>query len=314
MRKGRGVVLIAAAVAAVLSGFLRAANAGGVQVHLPSRGVIAFNCESCPSFPPTRTVRWNGGRLRIRGDAGAEVRWSPDGRWFATQSEQGAIVLQSTADASVTRRLTNPRRINGVLHSDEQPAWFPSGKRLVFVRDGALWTVGSDGRGTKRLTAPPAPVKAGGGDPDVSHDGRSIAFDDTDSHLWVTGQRGLTVWRLGPAGLNAFDPRWSPDGTRVAYLNLGQALTVLDLRTNTIHDLSAWTPLSTTDGYYGDGYFSWSPDGNWLAASAEHDYDCGDPTGPCTSMQLWIVNAATGAAQFIFQTPEGGSIGGLDWR
>jgi hypothetical protein len=29
---------------------------------------------------------------------------------------------------------------------------------------------------------------------------------------------------------------------------------------------------------------------------------------------LWIANATTGAAHLIYQTPEGGSIGGVGWR
>jgi len=31
-------------------------------------------------------------------------------------------------------------------------------------------------------------------------------------------------------------------------------------------------------------------------------------------MELWIVNAATGAAHLIYQTPDGGSIYGVDWH
>jgi Tol biopolymer transport system component len=152
------------------------------------------------------------------------------------------------------------------------------------------------------------------GDPDVSHDGRRIAFDDSNGHLWVTGQRGLTAWRVGPAGLNGSNPRWSPDGTRIAYLDGGDTLAVLDLHTNKIHTLGVGTRSSAPDGSYGDSYFAWSPDGRYIAGSEEYDYDCGDPTGPCQTMELWIVNATTGGARLIYQTPDYGSIGGVDWR
>jgi Tol biopolymer transport system component len=141
----------------------------------------------------------------------------------------------------------------------------------------------------------------------VSPDGRRIAFDDSNGQLWVTGLRGLTAWRLGPASLNGSNPRWSPDGTHVAYLYLGQQLAILDLRTNRVRQLGF--------GPYGaDGYFSWSPDGRSIVASQEFDYDCGDPTGQCTTEDLWILNAPHGTARRIYRTPVYAGIGGLDWR
>jgi Tol biopolymer transport system component len=310
-----GGVMLALAVAASAMWCLWPAAARAVAAGPPSgqtRGVIAFNCFLCGSFLQTATVVWSGGRVRIRGDVGAGVRWSPDGRWFAYS--QGGIALQSTVDASVGRQLTPaPKSISDP--GDYEPAWFPSGERLVFVRRGALWTIGSDGRGAKRLYSASASAKVTLGDPDVSHDGRRIAFDDSNGHLWVTGQRGLTAWRLGPASLNGSTPRWSPDDTRIAFLDGGGMLAVLDLRTNTIHDLGAGDPGGVEGGSVGDGLFSWSPDGRYLAGSTEADYDCGDPTGqPCKSMELWIVNATTGAAHLVYQTPDDGSIGGVDWH
>ncbi len=315
MRASGGTALVASLVITAVLWLLPAAHAGSVEPPRQVGGVIAFGCD-CGTFLPRATIVWSGGRVRIRGDVGA--RWSPDGRWFAYG--QGGITLQSAVDASITQTLTHPPRMNGAAGNDGEPAWFPSGKRLVFVRGsvgtqwGALWTVGSDGSGAKRLEAVPATAKVTLGDPDVSHDGRRIAFGDSNGHLWVTGQRGLTVWRLGPAGLNGSNPRWSPDDTRIAFLDAGQTLSVLDLRTNKIHDLGAGTPSIAPDGYYGDGDFSWSPDGRYLAGSTNASWECNDPTGPCTSMELWIINATTGAAHLIYQTPDGGDIGGVDWH
>ena len=307
--------LVASLVLTAVLGLPPAAQPGSVKPPRQEGGVIAFACD-CETFLPHATIVWSGGRVRIRGDVGG--RWSPDGRWFAYG--QGGITLQSTKNASNTRTLTHPPRIKGAAGNDGSPAWFPSGRRLVFVRGivgsqwGALWTVGSDGRGARLLYAAPAAAKVFVGDPDVSHDGRRVAFDDSNGHLWVTGRRGLTVWRLGPAGLIGYNPRWSPDDTRIAFLDEGQTLSVLDLRTNKSHHLGAGDPSIAEDGYYGDGDFSWSPDGRYLAGSTNASWVCNDPTGPCESMELWIVNATTGAAHLIYQTPEGGSIGGVDWH
>jgi Tol biopolymer transport system component len=308
MRTLGGALLLAAAFSV-----LAAAQAGAAGPRQEG-GAIAFGCDCGPFLPSVATVVWSGGRVRIRGDLGADVRWSPDGRWFAYS--QGGITLQSTADASIGRQLTSPPKSLSDA-GDTGPAWFPSGKRLVFTRRGgrALWTVRSDGRAAKRLYSAPAAPKVTVENPDVSHDGRRIAFDDSNGHLWVTGQRGLTAWRLGPASLDGSNPRWSPDDTRIGFLDGGNTLAVLDLRTNKIHDLGAGDPSSTSDVIYSDSLFSWSPDGRYLAGSTEADWDCGDPTDQdCTSMELWIVNATTGAKHLIYQTPEGGGISGVDWR
>jgi Tol biopolymer transport system component len=287
--------------------------------------VIAFDCEGCffPNAISTwpATIRWNGVRVRLNGGAGQGVRLSPSGRVVAYVRD-GEIWLRPL-NVSAGRRLTNPP-FNHQAYGpgDGEPAWFPNGKRLVFVRGTpdrpngdnrtALWTVGSDGRGAKLLYAPPAKadlsdISMNVTDPDVSPDGRRIAFDDVSGHLWVTGTRGLTVWRLGPRDLNGSDPRWSPDGTRVAFLDQGQQLALLDLRTNRVRDLGF--------GPYGpDGYFSWSPDGRSIAVSQEFDYDCGDPTGQCTTEDLWIVDTTDGTAHRIYRTPVDGGIDGIDWR
>jgi Tol biopolymer transport system component len=309
-----GALIGTAVVAAALSRLPPTASAVDANASGPAGGVIAFDCEECGFFLPKKTIAWNGFRVRLRGEAfWPGLRWSPDGRSVVYAA--GSLTLQSTTDPSVSRQLTHPPKVkNGsggiTVLSDSEPAWFPTGKRLVFVRAGALWTVGSDGNAAKRLHRAPVAVE----NPDVSHDGQRIAFDDANGHLWLTGRRGLTAWRLGPPGLNGSNPRWSPDDSQIAYLDEGQTLTILDLASNQTRDLSAWTPPAATDGYFGDGAFSWSPDGHWLAAAAENDYDCNDPTGPCQSMELWIINATTGAAHLIYQTPDNGYIDSVDWH
>jgi Tol biopolymer transport system component len=293
----RGAALAPALVMAATLWLLPAARGGGAGSAPPTGGVIAFDCVDCfastniSTWPPT--IRWNGRLVRVSGDVGQEARLSPDGRLVAYVWD-GAIWLR-TLEPSPARRLTNGPTHNGAVAGDDAPAWFPDGKRLAFIRNGALWTVGNDGRGAKRLYAAPASQRVGLSDPDVSPDGRRIAFDDSAGHLWVTGLRGLTAQRLGPAGLNGSDPRWSPDGTHVAFLYLGQQLAILDLRTNRVRDLGF--------GLYGaESYFSWSPDSRSIAASQEFDYDCGDPTGQCTTEELWIANATDGTARRIYRT------------
>src|SRR5271170_7073437 len=64
------------------------------------------------------------------------------------------------------------------------------------------------------------------GDPEVSPDGRSVAyvrksFDIKTDHprgvVWLVGSDGAHARPLSSAASSAA-PRWSPDGTRIAYL------------------------------------------------------------------------------------------------
>jgi Tol biopolymer transport system component len=309
-------LLVSFLLAAVALPLARDGRAG--PSPFPTKGLLAFTCVQCPQDSYEKTIRPDGSGLHRIGGAGGGLRWSPNGRLLAYATD-GEIWLR-TIDSSANRRLTHPAG-NRAVSGDQEPAWFPNGKRLVFVRvphrsgdsRDALWTVGVDGRGAKLLYSPPPTADfyntgANVADPDVSHDGRRIAFDDISGHLWVTGPQAVALRPLGPADLNGSNPRWSPDDTRIAYLDLGQELAVLDLRSNTTRMVDFGpTP-------YQDGDFSWSPDGRWLAVSQEYDYECGDPTGPCQTVQLWIVNATDGTARRIYRTPVGGDITSIDWR
>jgi Tol biopolymer transport system component len=309
MRTGLRLLLFVSLLAVALS---LARDGAADPSASPSRGTIAFNCDLCLNAPSA--VHWNGGRLRLVLAVCCEVRWNPNGRQFA-YAWQGAIWTEDARSLARSRLTYAPGSSSG--YGDDAPAWFPDGKRLLFVRapkppPGAtgthtsVWAIGSDGRGVRRLFTLPASENLNVGDPEISHDGRRIAFDDTKGHLWVTGQRGLTTWRLGRADLNGCRPRWSPDDTEIAYLDGCQTLAILDLHTNRIHYVNP--------GHFADLAFSWSPNGRWLAVAEAYDYDCNDPTQQCHTVQLWIVNATTGNAQRMYRAPDDSNITSVDWR
>jgi serine/threonine protein kinase len=134
--------------------------------------------------------------------------------------------------------------------------------------------------------------------PDVSPDGRSIAYQTTKSinpgllHSWIImrGTSGREQTRLAADG---FEPRCSPDGARVAFLRLSPDTSV-----------NIWTiPVSggeakqlTTSGIYFGGYtqlpcdrlvsdYSWSPDSKTIACSSPLS---GEPA-------VWAISLETGA-------------------
>ena len=302
-----------------------ASGTNAALVRSPRTGVLAFTCGGCPGADTASrlfTIRTDGTHLHgVANGVGAYgPRWSPDGRTLAV-SRQFQEIWLANADGSNWRRLTKPPAEDRG-QADESPSWFPDASHLLFVRGTpppagssgpstnrtALWTKGVSARAAERVLA--APVSAGPPEatnvvsPDVSRDGRRIAFNDVSERLWVARASGAHPRRLGLPGFPGRDPRWSPDGRRVVFLDAeASALRILDVRTNGVRTL--------VDGDVTDAY-AWSPDGRWLAVAVSREYECDDPTSDCYDLEFWIVNAENGRHRQIFRT-DYGEIYGLDW-
>ncbi len=111
--------------------------------------------------------------------------WSPDGRHIAFRSDRDGVMSIYVADADGT----NVRRVtDGGFSGDEQPAWLPDGTTLAYA--------------SARPLPNPAPV------------GSIIGPNATQPRIFVVPAAGGVARELALAG---WMPRWSPDGTRVAY-------------------------------------------------------------------------------------------------
>jgi hypothetical protein len=139
--------------------------------------------------------------------------WSPDGRIAFTSTRAGPPhVFVMDADGTAVRQLTDG---DG---TDQQPSWAPAGAEIVFAsdREGTrqLYVVDVASGVVRRLTSGAQP-KA---DPSWGPEG-AIAF--------TAGEPGAQdIHRLDPDGRqrpvadSPWDehfPRWSPDGTQIAY-------------------------------------------------------------------------------------------------
>ena len=132
-----------------------------------------------------------------------------------------------------------------------------------------------------------------------SPNGRFVVFargtpGSRDVRLLVANARGRVVRTLEPAGANA-DPAWSPDGSRIAYVEQPRQITVAHATTGRV-----LARIQTAQGLLSRP--SWSPDSRRIAYAEHVDIDAGDQAG---SSRIAVVNAdGTGTRILIGQASD----------
>jgi Tol biopolymer transport system component len=196
-------------------------------------------------------------------DAPHAVSWAPNGNslaYDAFDTEDGVTSVFTVAVAG-----GRPAKIT----SGWAPSWGPDNK-LLFVdqstdlRDDRVFVVNADGTARQQLE-PCFEVDIGGcfdGNPDWSSDGKRILLDS------VRGSASA-VWTMDPDGSNrriitpfvpaAAYPRWSPDGSKIAYHHF-------DVAASTPGDVSVMNADGTASQVVAKngGFPDWSADGKTI--------------------------------------------------
>ena len=282
----RKLILIAFAVAAALA---LAATTGAFAAgsgHGDSNGRIAVTHHTLlPNGNETLdilTMEPNGSDPRMLTNAasggfgGADPAWARDSNRIYFDSDRAGNVHVFAMNA-------NGHGVKQVTETDGfefTPSVSNDGRLLAFEHDNADFSSGgifvSDKHGGtlgdfRQITASPA-LAVGGfdGDPDVSPDGRKVAFmrliDTThgsaQSAVFVVGVDGRGLRQLTPYSLNAARPSWSPDGSRIAFSsnsdNFPTPARIWVVRANG-SDLTQLTKEPAGQGQ--DFLPDWSPDG-----------------------------------------------------
>ena len=220
--------------------------------------------------------------VTIEGTYVRDVTPSPDGTrvvftvaWYREGwSMLDGDIYVANVDGSALRQLTTAPEL------DEQAAWSPDGRRIVFrshrTGDWDIWVMNADGSGQTNLMDNQLPARGTEQTPAWSPDGSRIVYaSDIDSFsyskLWTMRPDGSDKRRLFAQSAGTFEvdrePSWSPNGSTIAFRRIasngaGSDIMIGNVATGVVTRI-AMDGVQTMP--------SWSPDGSLIAFTSNHE-------------------------------------------
>jgi Tol biopolymer transport system component len=264
-------------------------------------------------YTSTRTGLADVWALPVDGDSARQLTrdvrsddqpaWSPDGRWVAFVSTRGG----QTDVWMVPAAGGTPVRVTDDAEPESFLQWVGRGTKVAFsvtaIHNG-IWTHSLTGGAERRLTPDSMHV----GDWVLSPDGRTLAVQSGLSggtaDIVLIPVSGGSPRTLVANGANNFNVRWSPDGSRLAFLSDrtgNQDVWVVDTAGGAPTDLTNWPGR--------EGAPEWSTDGRSIYFTSDRD------ARPLAD--LWKIPATggtavrlthAGTAQFEVVNPKTGDV------
>ncbi len=176
--------------------------------------------------------------------------------------------------------------------------------RVLFGRDGHLWSMGLDGKNVQQVTDKQLSYFGFGFDElPLSPNSKYVAVYYPEQGTWLLRTDGSEKRQVS---LDAVFPSWSPDSAAIAYEEHGNIV---------VRRLTQWSqPRTIGRNEYGKcSYPTWSPGGQWIAYIAITPYRAGQST---TTARVRLINPTTQQSSELAPYTVGGrscSSGEMRW-
>ena len=207
---------------------------------------------------------------------------------YLTASQDGTLCFSWDGELYTLKAGSSPKKVKIDIIADTnekdalhfvfnggatQVCHSPKGKEIAFVLGGDVYVTSLDYKTTKQITDSPSRERH----VTFAEDGRSLVYDserdgrwalyrvsikDKDEKLFTYATELTKEERLTPEDQTCFEPEYSPDGKKIAFLRNRHELCVLDAKTKEITTvMPAKYQYSYSDG---DQTFSWAPNSKYL--------------------------------------------------